>query len=610
MSTRSTSMALLSCASLGLFGLFSPVVLLARDANVKTTLWELGTLVEGATYNTQVNVANVSCQGEHTFEVIIENAPWLKLTGPAVLSGIGIGATRTTGGLVDLRGLAPGNYEGLVAIRCLTCPPPPRCIQGVSNLRVTVKIVPRGAGKQEAGSGPGVTTPPGTAEFGVTRKTQVGECGACTTTSECEIPLTCITGRCVGTFGKPLGADCCVNAQCASTSCSSAGHCQCYLDSQCPAGQFCDGGGSGNKCHDVAPLENLCQPRKAECECCNRNFECGPVPANMQCSPDNKCIVWQPKDIGEECCSLYQCKSGICCGGKCAASNSVEVDNPCCADAQCKSGRCRGDKYIDGVLVFGTCVCRKDGDCKADQFCDTGLILGIGRNRCRAKKQECAGCSSSHQCAGGALCKLFKCATGNSVGMGSSCCRDYQCTTGSCSSSGSCQCTQDSQCSQGQYCAKGFLGLGKNQCVAFKAECEECTLSSQCGPGGLCKLGKCVTGNSVGMGGSCCRDYQCTTGSCSSSGICQCTESSQCPQAQYCAEGFLGIGKNQCVSFKAECESCTADKQCAPGAQCVFGFGGFACASQLGYGKGADCCRGRQCASGFCRPLNRTCSKP
>ena len=290
----------------------------------------------------------------------------------------------------------------------------------------------------------------------------------------------------------------------------------------------------------------------------------------------------------KKCRRDSDCKTpAICKRRKCVTDDSVTLGGECCRDVQCTTGSCNSS---------GVCQCTQDNQCPQGQYCAEGC-LGIGKNTCVSFKAECDGCTLSSQCGPGALCKWGLCAKGNSVGIGGSCCRDYQCTTGSCNSSGVCQCTQDNQCPQGQYCAEGFLGIGKNTCVSLKAECDGCTLSSQCGSGALCKWGLCAKGSSVGIGGSCCRDYQCTTGSCNSSGVCQCTQDNQCPQGQYCAEGFLGIGKNTCVSFKAECDGCTLSSQCGPGALCRV----FKCATHNSLSSGQSCCRDWQCTSGNCK---------
>jgi len=460
------------------------------------------------------------------------------------------------------------------------------------------------------------------------------ECTPCSTTQACPAPAACVNGRCVtASFSVGVGGTCCDGQQCRSHSCSSGGTCECLAASDCPVGETC-----------VLGNPNTCRPEgKDECEHCTLNKECTSgvcwgglvrvciVPKSKavtaSCCKDRQCISGRcgPFDTCEctrnsDCpggfycehggiftgnvCVLFkescdfctanrQCPPGYRCDGRptgrcITGQEGLDIGESCCRNDQCKSGSCPTDNSV--------CQCARNSDCPSGQYCALGF-LGIGKNKCVAFKAECECCTASKQCGPGALCKAGKCATGSSVAMGGACCRDYQCTTGSCNSKGVCQCTRDNQCPQGQYCAEGFLGIGKNTCVDFKAECDGCTLSSQCGPGALCKLGLCAKGSSVGIGGSCCRDYQCTTGSCNSSGICQCTQDNQCPQGQYCAEGFLGIGKNTCVAFKADCDGCTLSSQCGPGALCRF----FKCATHNSLSSGQSCCRDWQCTSGNCK---------
>lgn len=102
--------------------------------------WDLGTLLAGRVYPTTATAANVSCPGRHDFQITIQNTPWFRLTGPAVLRRIGVGEEKTTPAEVDTRGLAPGDYRGLMKIRCLDCPPPPRCVQDVTELEILLHI--------------------------------------------------------------------------------------------------------------------------------------------------------------------------------------------------------------------------------------------------------------------------------------------------------------------------------------------------------------------------------------------------------------------------------------------------------------------------------------
>jgi Cys-rich repeat protein len=192
------------------------------------------------------------------------------------------------------------------------------------------------------------------------------------------------------------------------------------------------------------------------------------------------------------------------------------------------------------------CQCKVDSDCASTSYCSVGF-LGAGKNQCVAKGAECASCDSDSKCQSG-FCSgkpLGKCATASSKSIGASCCRNDQCRSGSCNSDGVCQCKSDSDCGSGSYCSVGFLGAGKNQCLAKSAECASCDSDSKCASG-FCAgkpLGKCATRNSKSVGQTCCRNDQCTSGQCASD-KCVCTEDRHCPSGQKCKKPL--VGTNHC----------------------------------------------------------------
>lgn len=112
--------------------------LLARGSQSQT--WDLGTLDSGKEYSTTITAANISCRGKQTFEIKIESADWLRITGPTVLRRISREKQKATEALVDTRGLAPEEYKGRVTISCTTCPPPPKCTQNISDLAVRLVV--------------------------------------------------------------------------------------------------------------------------------------------------------------------------------------------------------------------------------------------------------------------------------------------------------------------------------------------------------------------------------------------------------------------------------------------------------------------------------------
>jgi len=174
------------------------------------------------------------------------------------------------------------------------------------------------------------------------------------------------------------------------------------------------------------------------------------------------------------------------------------------------------------------------------------------------------------------------------------------------------QCKQDFECGEGKYCDKGWLTIGKNQCLPVKAICSGCSQDGQCGLGNGCKgvvgLQKCIKENALAMGASCCMNDQCQSGQCDD-GKCTCKTDAHCGAGRYCDLGTLTIGKNQCVSFKAACTGCSDDKQCGPGSDCRGVIGFKKCIKPGALAIGARCCMNDQCGSGQCEKDVCVCSK-
>ncbi len=123
------------CLAIALFGV-SPAIADQAERQV----WDLGTLQPGRVYDTEATGVNHSCRGKHDLEITVEGAPWLRITGPHVLRRVGVGERKSTPAQVDTRGLEPGVYRGEMRIRCLTCPPPPKCVQSITELDVVFRI--------------------------------------------------------------------------------------------------------------------------------------------------------------------------------------------------------------------------------------------------------------------------------------------------------------------------------------------------------------------------------------------------------------------------------------------------------------------------------------
>jgi hypothetical protein len=99
-----------------------------------SNVWNLGTLQSGMTYPTSITVQNVSCKGKHKFTFTVANSAWLKAAVPKTLKSVQMGESRIVYLLIDLRNVPPGEYDSKIAIKCTSCPPPPKCVQDVSLL--------------------------------------------------------------------------------------------------------------------------------------------------------------------------------------------------------------------------------------------------------------------------------------------------------------------------------------------------------------------------------------------------------------------------------------------------------------------------------------------
>ncbi len=138
-------------------------------------VWDLGTLAADRTYPTSVTASNQSCRGKHRFSIAIAGAPWLQLAGPATIDGLAPGQSRSVPAVVDPRGLAAGVHAGTIAIRCLDCPPPPKCQQDLVELTVRLTIAaPAAAADVPAAP----SAPPGEAPSAAADTWQVRDRGA------------------------------------------------------------------------------------------------------------------------------------------------------------------------------------------------------------------------------------------------------------------------------------------------------------------------------------------------------------------------------------------------------------------------------------------------
>lgn len=116
---------------------------------------DLGTHSPGARFSTSIAAHNVSCKGRHDFELVVRDAPWLVPAASTELTRIRKGRKKSTDLLVDTRGLEPGIHRGRIEVRCVTCPPPPKCTQDRTRVQVVLRI------RSSLGDSPGSPGDPG-----------------------------------------------------------------------------------------------------------------------------------------------------------------------------------------------------------------------------------------------------------------------------------------------------------------------------------------------------------------------------------------------------------------------------------------------------------------
>ena len=112
---------------------------------------------------------------------------------------------------------------------------------------------------------------------------------------------------------------------------------------------------------------------------------------------------------------------------KCYKKDSLPLGESCFKDVQCSVGKCNG--FSDPFCKKGTCVCKEDADCGNNEYCDKGVILGIGKNSCKPKKVNGISCGQDKQCVSG-RCNLGKC---------KECKKDNQCARGESCDNGVCK---------------------------------------------------------------------------------------------------------------------------------------------------------------------------
>jgi Cys-rich repeat protein len=111
----------------------------------------------------------------------------------------------------------------------------------------------------------------------------------------------------------------------------------------------------------------------------------------------------------------------------------------------------------------GEAICKQDSDCDDGEYCDKGVVAGIGRNQCKEKKRPGNGepaCREDSDCGSGQYCDK-----GVVAGVGRNQCKQQKEERSSRGREPACR--KDSDCGRGQVCDKGVVaGIGRNHCRA------------------------------------------------------------------------------------------------------------------------------------------------
>lgn len=326
-------------------------------------------------------------------------------------------------------------------------------------------------------------------------------------------PTSCSEGQTMcatysgGTGARTLAPDD-INGVCTIYPSGSGG---CVTDSDCSAGEHCDGG----ICVPDTTAGEPCDPCSSHEDCgstydfCLSGFPDGGAYCGAQCTTDTNCptgfscmevsgsTVFQciPDSMDcsstpPECTTDSDCPTGeICDGGECVPDTTTD----CATDADCPAG------YVcDG----GTCVPDTTPDCYTDADCPPGTVCDGGT--CVTDPSPhlpmCSVCEDHEDCGGPSdLC------------MGGFVDGTTRCGV-ACENVGG-------DCGEGNVCFD-FPDL-PDQCVPASMDCTpDCTTDAECPPGEHCQGGYCTNFCDPRDGTSCpegyyCRFTSCTTGVCS-----------------------------------------------------------------------------------------------
>jgi hypothetical protein len=141
--------------SILLAGAFLYLLGVSSDAAAgKATSVDLGQAPAGTIDEFEVEARNSSCDEPQNFRFVPRGTPWLKLVNGSTVRGVERGRTKIFSVQIDLTGLKPGRYRGLLDIICETCGDfvMSRCHIDTESVEILVEVVARGARNGQRGS--------------------------------------------------------------------------------------------------------------------------------------------------------------------------------------------------------------------------------------------------------------------------------------------------------------------------------------------------------------------------------------------------------------------------------------------------------------------------
>lgn len=362
------------------------------------------------------------------------------------------------------------------------------------------------------------------------------------------------------------GSTFCTNGICGGSS-SSSGR---ALGSSCTSTSECSQTGGSVVCADNGVAgdgaKNCCRNQGGACrgdlECCAGvlciNGTCGGsgtssssgLAPGAQCTATSQCS----QAGGQTVCGNngYDTDGALnCCRNEGGACTDTVYSADCCGGFYCREGRCE-QITSDGLNALGV-RCTASDQCSQDggpvTCADNGVADDGALNCCRYGG---GACQSDGQCCAGLLCINGACggsaaSSGGSVGLGAACTAADEC----------------SQAGGAVACAdNGIAADGALNCCRYAGGA--CSSGAGCCAGLECVGGVCggtATGDgassasgSVGLGGACSADDQCSQ----EGGAVACRDN-----------GLPGDGERNCCRYSGG--ACFGDSGCCAGLLCIAG---------------------------------------